>query len=386
MKTRLLIFILGSLFAGKLASQTFLVDSITIDEVHSQLSIFSKDLDFAHAKVYVTGARLSAFGKISGGFAYGLPDSGDGSMGNISIFAGEAIDTNWNITRWFESINYLRTVPDSFYSPYTAYIPPLENVNYYFYFRTAVRSGLAGKNIRCPHLNRRSHATWDYTTELRIQSSYFIEDYSGSGNLRVAMDDSTNSVYSAGDSIYFSYGDLTNLACWYSFSYDDRNGHHTVASGNDTLYLEQQHFGVKRDSSGSVVPGNRSLKGSAWYNDTVATITISWSDLNSESPYIGPGDFNAVSQVGKIHTSLLPNYPNPVNASTTIPFTLGEGSSVTIEIRDPLGRIYAVLINGYYEAGTFELKFSAEHLPSGIYYVTMRTDKQTFTEPMLVAR
>ncbi|MFI5264939.1 MAG: hypothetical protein ACHQM6_10530, partial [Candidatus Kapaibacterium sp.] len=288
MRTRIFIYLLGFLLAGKLQSQTFTIDSVAIDEVNSQLSVFSNDLDFAHAYVYVMGTRLAAAQKISGGFAYRLPDSGNGSMGNITIFAGGTIDSNWKITLWTEIISYRDTLPVSLYNQYGPQMagnPPVKSAKYYFYFRTAERLGLAEQKIQCPHLNRRSHAAWDYTAELTLVSNSF-EEYSGSGYLPVVMDDSLNIVSSSNDSVFFSYAYLMKLACSFSF-YQLGRTTTVLASGNDTLYLDNKIFGLKKDSSGSVVHGQTTHKGSAGFgpNDSIASVTISWSDLTSESPY-----------------------------------------------------------------------------------------------------
>jgi endonuclease/exonuclease/phosphatase family metal-dependent hydrolase len=63
-----------------------------------------------------------------------------------------------------------------------------------------------------------------------------------------------------------------------------------------------------------------------------------------------------------------PNYPNPFNPSTIIPFSLPEPSSVTIEVYDVLGRKVATLADQQnFPAGENEVEFFAEGLSSGIY-------------------
>jgi len=62
------------------------------------------------------------------------------------------------------------------------------------------------------------------------------------------------------------------------------------------------------------------------------------------------------------------NFPNPFNPSTTIKFGITEASNVDLRIYDALGREVAVLIsNQFMGAGSYNVKFSAANLASGIY-------------------
>ena len=63
-----------------------------------------------------------------------------------------------------------------------------------------------------------------------------------------------------------------------------------------------------------------------------------------------------------------PNYPNPFNPTTTIPFELDEPSEVTGRVYDIMGRQIAVLANQEeFPAGDHTLQFNASGLTSGIY-------------------
>ncbi len=63
------------------------------------------------------------------------------------------------------------------------------------------------------------------------------------------------------------------------------------------------------------------------------------------------------------------NYPNPFNPTTTIEFELPEDAVVTVKVYNTLGQEVATLAEraGFGE-GINELEFSAENLPSGVYY------------------
>ncbi len=81
--------------------------------------------------------------------------------------------------------------------------------------------------------------------------------------------------------------------------------------------------------------------------------------------------------------NLFQNYPNPFNPSTLIKYTLPSGGNVSLKIYDSLGRDILTLVNKYKQAGTYEVKFSSEQLPSGIYFYKLQVgspEGQSFIE------
>ena len=69
---------------------------------------------------------------------------------------------------------------------------------------------------------------------------------------------------------------------------------------------------------------------------------------------------------------LMQNYPNPFNPSTSIRFNLAESSFVTLKVFNLLGESVETLINGKRSAGKYEVKWSMEDLPSGVYFYQLR--------------
>ncbi len=65
--------------------------------------------------------------------------------------------------------------------------------------------------------------------------------------------------------------------------------------------------------------------------------------------------------------SLIGNYPNPFNPSTTIRYELPKSSMVTLSVYDMLGRQVSVLVNGSMDAGVHEVMYVAGRLSSGVY-------------------
>ncbi len=70
--------------------------------------------------------------------------------------------------------------------------------------------------------------------------------------------------------------------------------------------------------------------------------------------------------------SLEQNYPNPFNPSTKIKYSVPQVSNVLIKVFDVLGNEIATLVNEEKAAGTYELTWNAENLPSGIYFYQLK--------------
>lgn len=68
---------------------------------------------------------------------------------------------------------------------------------------------------------------------------------------------------------------------------------------------------------------------------------------------------------------LAQNYPNPFNPSTKISYYLPEQSQVRINIYNILGKHIIELTNDIESAGNYNLKWNADKLPSGFYFLTI---------------
>ncbi len=66
--------------------------------------------------------------------------------------------------------------------------------------------------------------------------------------------------------------------------------------------------------------------------------------------------------------ALAQNYPNPFNPSTMINYQLPIDGHVTLKVYDVLGREVKTLVDESKSAGSYEVKFEASSLASGIYF------------------
>jgi hypothetical protein len=67
------------------------------------------------------------------------------------------------------------------------------------------------------------------------------------------------------------------------------------------------------------------------------------------------------------------NYPNPFNPSTTIGFTISDFGFTILKVYDVLGNEVVTLINEEKPAGSYEVEWNANGLPSGVYFYHLQT-------------
>ncbi len=65
--------------------------------------------------------------------------------------------------------------------------------------------------------------------------------------------------------------------------------------------------------------------------------------------------------------SMSQNYPNPFNPATVVSFQLAAASNVRLSVFDLLGREVRTLVNERKSPGSYEVRFDAAGLPSGVY-------------------
>jgi len=103
-----------------------------------------------------------------------------------------------------------------------------------------------------------------------------------------------------------------------------------------------------------------------------------------------------LTQFGQIKNELMPNYPNPFNPDTWIPFSLTEPSEVTIRIYDVNGHLVRAFALGQKESGDYLTKDRAicwdgrndkgEEAGSGIYFYQIYADGFSNIKKMLLLK
>ncbi len=111
-----------------------------------------------------------------------------------------------------------------------------------------------------------------------------------------------------------------------------------------------------------------------------------------------PGSI-ALSSAGEVHTSIDPAYvlpdesgfevnvyPNPVRDRATVEFAFTAISHATLTLYDVLGRQVVLSASRAYPAGQHSVEWDLIHLPGGVYFFHLTTEKKTQTIPLVVNR
>ncbi|MCY4434539.1 MAG: T9SS type A sorting domain-containing protein, partial [bacterium] len=95
-------------------------------------------------------------------------------------------------------------------------------------------------------------------------------------------------------------------------------------------------------------------------------------------------------------TALLPNYPNPFNPETWIPYQLSEPAEVTLRIYSINGVLVRTLALGHTPAGIYQSRGRAaywdgrnslgESVASGLYFYTLTAGDFTATRKLLIRK
>ncbi len=84
--------------------------------------------------------------------------------------------------------------------------------------------------------------------------------------------------------------------------------------------------------------------------------------------------------------TLVSNYPNPFNPSSTIEFQIPRRMRVKLEVYNILGVRVTTLLDGFADAGTHRVKFDGSRLSSGVYLYRLRAGGFTDTKKMLLLK
>jgi len=107
---------------------------------------------------------------------------------------------------------------------------------------------------------------------------------------------------------------------------------------------------------------------------------------------LNPSSVSGDENSSNLNTFILEqNYPNPFNPSTKIKFTISsviasvakQSQLVTLNVFNVLGNEVATLVDEYKPAGTYEIKFDASGLPSGIYFYQLKAGTIVQTNKMV---
>jgi len=79
-------------------------------------------------------------------------------------------------------------------------------------------------------------------------------------------------------------------------------------------------------------------------------------------------------------------FPNPFNNRTTVKYGLPEAGTVYLTIYDLSGRIVMEFVSGEQSAGIHELDINCTDLTSGIYMLSMNSNRMNFTQKLVLVK
>lgn len=150
--------------------------------------------------------------------------------------------------------------------------------------------------------------------------------------------------------------------------------------GDGFLFMAVKHY-----DGDSFSPASASYGAHVWFardNDFVDGSAWAW---------MNPALILAVDDKGNQipdEFTLVGNYPNPFNPSTTIKFVMPQRSEVTLEVFNVLGQLVAIKTLGERQAGEHSIAFDASNLASGLYNyrLTMASTKATVAGKMMLVK
>ncbi|MBT5996058.1 MAG: T9SS type A sorting domain-containing protein [Candidatus Marinimicrobia bacterium] len=97
------------------------------------------------------------------------------------------------------------------------------------------------------------------------------------------------------------------------------------------------------------------------------------------------------TEIVPLEVTLMANYPNPFNPSTTISFTLQKSQNVRIVVFDILGQKIAELTNDHYSVGSYSVEWNGLNqnglsASSGVYIYSLISESGSISQKMLLTK
>ena len=99
-----------------------------------------------------------------------------------------------------------------------------------------------------------------------------------------------------------------------------------------------------------------------------------------------PANVEITKNINPVSFSILSNYPNPFNPTTTIQFSVSTLTIASLGIYDISGRLIETLVRGDFEAGEHEVIWSALNHSSGIYFVELTSGKNRSVQKLILLK
>lgn len=205
------------------------------------------------------------------------------------------------------------------------------------------------------------------------------------------------------------YGDVTaqgKLAYWREYP----DGRRNISLNSGTKLMLKDGYGITSDTPVSFVMGEQSgtiiSKGANVTFMAAGLSALQIDDQDAAGVEYGEGEATLFLEEGKYKISftaeptgmpdennrgsldfrLDPNFPNPFNAGTVIPYTVSRPGNIELSVFDVSGKQVQILYTGQRAAGQYTAYFNANNFASGVYYYRLLTEGFQDTRKMLLLR
>ncbi|MDH3268343.1 MAG: T9SS type A sorting domain-containing protein [Ignavibacteria bacterium] len=230
-------------------------------------------------------------------------------------------------------------------------------------------------------------ATWDWTRGGTITNRIDANDFFGA----TATDEMYMDNYYFGDAMPpIIPVELT------SFTGNVNNLGQVVLNWQTATELNNQGFEIERRMESSEFRTIGFVEGAGTVTETrnysfidktadqgINYYRLKQMDFNGTYAY---SDEVEVDVTAPLTFDLAQNYPNPFNPSTNIKFSVPESGNVKLSVYNLVGEEVAVLVNGFSQAGTFEVTFDASNLSSGVYLYKLQSANSVQTKKMMLLK
>ena len=95
---------------------------------------------------------------------------------------------------------------------------------------------------------------------------------------------------------------------------------------------------------------------------------------------------DAINEISLREINVSTAYPNPFNPVTSIDYSVNASTNVKIAIYDVVGRVVDVIEDDFKINGEYSVTWNAINKASGIYYISIQTDNEVYSQKVVLLK